>query len=358
MKFKPDNKAAGLSYNAKGRVSWKSPSNIALIKYWGKHGVQLPRNPSLSFTLKKSLTETTIDYRINPELTLKIDFTFEGKKNEEFTGKVLNFLNSIKPYYPFLNNCHLKIQSRNTFPHSSGIASSASSMSALVLGLSSIEAKLSNAAIDIDFLRKASFISRLGSGSACRSVYGGYNVWGFDRSFSGSSDEYATSVNEIIHSDFRDLADSILIAGKSKKIVSSTAGHQLMKGHPYAASRFKQASDHISKMKVVLQEGNWPAFIEIVENEALSLHAMMMTSTPSYLLLKPQSISIIEDIKIFREQNNIPVCFTIDAGPNIHMIYPADYKKELKNFIIERLLKFCDENMWIDDVIGDGPEIA
>lgn len=357
MKFKPENEPVQVE-NGQGKFSWKSPSNIALIKYWGKHGVQLPKNPSLSFTLRKSLTETTIEYKINPDFKLTIDFSFEGQKKEAFAKKIISFLNSVKIYYPFLNNCHLKIESSNTFPHSSGIASSASSMSALALGLTSIEAEISNNTIsDNDFFRKASFISRLGSGSASRSVYGGYNVWGYDKSFPGSSDDYAIPVNDIIHADFRNLADAILIAGKSKKSVSSTAGHQLMKGHPYAESRFKQARENIANLKTALQEGNWPSFIEIVENEALSLHAMMLTSSFSYLLLKPQSVSIIENIKVFREQNNIPVCFTIDAGPNIHMIYPAEFGQEVKQFINNKLLEFCEESMWIDDMIGEGPEL-
>ena len=130
-------------FKKENKVAWRSPSNIALIKYWGKKEGQIPANASLSFTLSKSYTETKIAYSENENgNNVSIDFLFEGKKNELFEQKIVKFLNSINKYFSFLSKLHLKIESKNSFPHSAGIASSASSMSALALCLCSIGGKL------------------------------------------------------------------------------------------------------------------------------------------------------------------------------------------------------------------------
>jgi len=94
----------------------------------------------------------------------------------------------------------------------------------------------------------------------------------------------------------------------------------------------------------------------IVENEALSLHAMMMTSNPSFLLLKPNSLELINRIRRFREKTQIPVCLTIDAGPNIHLLYFQENEMDVKAFIERELIAFCETGKWIDDQIGSGPE--
>ena len=152
-----------------GEVSWKAPSNIALIKYWGKHGNQLPRNASFSFTLDTAYTETTIHYtaKQNDDKAIAIKFLFEGKEHPKFTEKIEQFLKSIVPFFPFLPHLSLTIHSHNSFPHSTGIASSASSMAALALCLTSIENELDGGLSPALFFEKASKIARLGSGSAC-----------------------------------------------------------------------------------------------------------------------------------------------------------------------------------------------
>lgn len=135
-------------------VTKKSPSNIAIIKYWGKHGKQLPNNPSVSFTLSRCYTETKIKCEYCRENVL--DFYFEGKENAIFRDKINKFLVDNKQYFGFLDGMHLEISSSNSFPHSSGIASSASSMSALVMCLLEIEKTVNHDDTSID-LNKASF---------------------------------------------------------------------------------------------------------------------------------------------------------------------------------------------------------
>ena len=114
----------------------------------------------------------------------------------------------------------------------------------------------------------------------------------------------------------------ILIVEDEPKKVSSTIGHGLMNNHPYAESRFKQANENLSKMAEILQGGNIKDFISLVESEALTLHAMMLTSNPYFILMKPNTLEIINKIWEYREENNSNICFTLDAGANVHVLFP------------------------------------
>jgi len=339
-----------------GKVRWKSPSNIALIKYWGKHGNQLPNNPSLSITLQKSLTDTEVIFKLKQEKGLDIHLLFEGKSVPEFEQRIFNFLSNQSDKYPFLKQASLTINSSNTFPHSSGIASSASAFSALALCILNIELILGKKRTNTAFYQEASFLSRLGSGSAGRSVYGGFVVWGKMNEFSQYSDDFAVPVKTEIHPVFDNFKDSILLVSEEKKKVGSTAGHALMQGHPYEEARYRQAEKNCVELHHVLKTGDMTRFIEIVENEALSLHGLMLSSNPGYLLIKPNTIEVIDKIRAFRQETKIPVSFTLDAGPNVHLLYPAQYKNEVKQLINDELLLFCSGKKWIDDQIGNGPE--
>ncbi len=163
----------------KGKITWQSPSNIALIKYWGKHGNQLPNNPSLSMTLHSSFTTTSLSYMKKAGTNnVEMEFFFDGCKSEIFERRIEDYLNRMLKDYPFLGNYQLSIESSNTFPHSSGIASSASAFSALALGIMSLSEICSGDLDKTKFQQQASRLARLGSGSASRSVYGGYTIWG------------------------------------------------------------------------------------------------------------------------------------------------------------------------------------
>lgn len=334
-----------------GSVKWQSPSNIALTKYWGKFGKQLPKNPSISFTLQQARTETSIAFERNSRF--EMNFFFEEKNDPVFGQKVFDFLTSINDCFPFLNQLKLTIKSCNTFPHSSGIASSASSMSALVLCLLDIEQLLSDNET-IDF-RKVSFFSRLGSGSACRSVFEKLALWGETAIVPESSNEYAVPLVEMLHPNFQTYCDSILIVSAEKKAVSSRFGHALMNDNPFSETRYESARKHTEALYQVLKTGDYTDFISIVEAEALQLHALMFCSKPSFILLKPNTLHIIEKTRAFRNETGIPLCFTLDAGPNVHLLYPEQYKKQIQGFIDEELLVFCHKKQWIADSLGAGP---
>lgn len=340
-----------LPANFQGHVKWQSPSNIALIKYWGKREKQLPQNPSISFTLSRCRTETAATFSKSSDF--KLHFRFEGKENPAFAAKIEKYILENLPLFPFLRQIDLHLESRNTFPHSSGIASSAASMSALALCLLDIERQAIGQA-DIDF-RRASYCARLASGSACRSVFPSMAVWGATSALSDSSDEYAIPFEALLHPVFKTYCDSILIVSDATKAVSSRAGHALMDSNPYAATRYQQAHANTENLIAALKTGDLDTFISITESEAMQLHALMMCSSPSFILIKPSTLLIIEEIRRFRAETKIPVCFTLDAGPNVHLLYPDSFSHEVERFIVNILETYCTGTKWIADHVGDGP---
>lgn len=335
------------------KISWQSPSNIALIKYWGKHGIQLPANPSLSFTLSECHTTTTLRWDKGKG---RVDLLFNGERKDRFTARATDYIRSIDAQLPFLKDLDLHIDSMNNFPHSAGIASSASALSSLALCLCTLEEEITGEKMKKnDFFQKASNLARLGSGSASRSVYGGFVSWGKTSKIEGSSDEYATPLPIEIDESFQDLRDTILIVDQGIKAVSSSQGHQLMANHPYAQQRFRQANKNYALLIKALKKGDHASFIRIVENEALGLHALMMSSNMGYILLKPGTLRIIHRIRAFREYSCTPICYTLDAGPNVHLIYRARDAHEVEEFITQELLVYCSDKYRINDQIGTGP---
>jgi len=338
-----------------GSFTWSAPSNIALVKYWGKKDNQIPANPSVSFTLSHCKTITTVSFSKKQENSnFSFDLFFEGKPKEDFKPKILKFFERTFAYLPFLKDFHFTIDTQNTFPHSSGIASSASGMAALAVNFMSLEKLLNPEMSEEYFNQKASFLARLGSGSACRSVKGKVVVWGKHDEISGSSDLFGVEFPEQIHSVFNNYHDTILLVDKGEKQVSSTVGHDLMNGHPFAERRFVQAHKNLSKLKTILQNGNLDEFIKIVESEALTLHAMMMASLPYFILMKPNTLEIINKIWKFRNDTKIPVCFTLDAGANVHILYPENVSVGVLQFIKDELVVYCQNGQYICDQIGTG----
>jgi len=127
-----------------------------------------------------------------------------------------------------------------------------------------------------------------------------------------------------------------------------------MHQHPFAKQRFAQAHENLATLNTVLQNGNLKEFIAIVESEALTLHAMMMTSNPYFILMKPNTLEIINKIWSFRATTNSNVCFTLDAGANVHILFPEKEREMVNNFIVSELLPFCQNGQYICDRAGQG----
>lgn len=310
-------------------------------------------------TLRESKTITSLSWTTKSQSNQEIDLTFrfEGEENEVFRSKLVKFLTTLsQDHFPFLTEYTLHIESRNTFPHSSGIASSASSMGALALCLCSMEKSVTGVEKEHwNFLSKASEIARLGSGSASRSVFGYWSMWGQHDDIPHSNDLYAIDIHKHVHPVFNNYHNDILIVSAGEKAVSSTAGHQLMDNNPYAPARYQQANRNIYTLYQALKTGDVDTFIKIAESEALTLHALMMSSEPSYTLMEGHSLEMIKRIRHFRQKTKLPVGFSLDAGPNIHFLYPAEDAARVQGFLDNELIPLCQNQMLIRDGIGRGP---
>jgi len=319
------------------KVKWRCPSNIAVVKYWGKKPIQIPCNSSLSLTLSNSYTEVEATLtKKTEEKPVQLAYYFEGELSDLFGRKVEKYLEDNIESFPFLNEYAVRMDSINSFPHSAGIASSASAFGAIALAMLDFSYQFAQKELDDDFYTQASNLARLGSGSACRSIYPAYAMWGENDHIENSSNEKAIPVTDI-HPNFQNMKDAILIIEDEPKKVSSTIGHGLMNNHPYAEARFQQANKRTAELVEVLKNGDIEKFIQISESEALTLHAMMMTSSEYYLLVKPNTILAIEKLMQFRLEHVIPVCFTLDAGPNLHVLYPEKYADAVEDFINNQL---------------------
>lgn len=331
------------------QIGYIAPSNIALIKYWGKHSNQLPCNPSISFSLKHSVTKTTAEFTAKADKNISLDFNFKEKAADGFSTKINKYFEKIKNETNVVLDYHFKISSENTFPHSAGIASSASSMASLALIIASLEKDQK------DFYQRAAYLARIGSGSATRSVYGGFVSWGKNSFLESASDEHGTSIDHLVHPDFKRMGDAILIVDSNQKKISSSQGHELMKTNPYRETRFLQAHANYNECLGALKTGDWEKLAEVVEREALSLHALMMMSKPSFILLHPNSLRLIELINDFKMSSKLPVSYTIDAGPNIHLLYDTRYKNKVMDFVKQVLTPYLENGRFIDDERGEGP---
>ena len=130
-----------------------------------------------------------------------------------------------------------------------------------------------------------------------------------------------------------------------------------MHDHPFAKKRFAQAHSNVDKLKHILASGNLDDFISIVESEALTLHSMMLTSMPYFILMKPNTLEIINNIWYYRKETGSKLCFTLDAGANVHLLYPKNEKESVLEFIEKKLAIFCQNRHYICDEIGDGAHL-
>jgi diphosphomevalonate decarboxylase len=336
------------------KTTWSAPSNIALVKYWGKKELQIPCNPSISFTLDQCRTTTSVQFKsrtAHDHSSLAVQY--DGKPAPSFEPKVKTFIDRIRPYAPYLNEYHLQIDTVNSFPHSSGIASSASAMAALAAAIMDLEKQIYPSLTAEDQIKKCSFLARLGSGSAARSVEGPLVLWGEHTATPDSSDLFGVRWTKAADV-FKTYRDTILLVDKGQKEVSSTVGHNLMHNHPFAENRFAQAKAHYQDLLSILEHGDMNGFTDLVEREALSLHAMMLTSSPSYILMHPNTIQIIQKVRNFRKTTGLHLAFTLDAGANVHLLYPDHEAEQIGQFIESDLRQYCQDNELISDRVGTG----
>lgn len=295
-------------------------SNIALIKYWGKADEKLflPTNSNLSITLDGLNSHTTVEFSSGyKEDMVNIDGKdMEGEKREKVV-KQLNLIRSIAN-----SNLKANIVSRNNFPSAAGMASSASGFAALtVAACASLGMKLDK--------KQLSIISRQGSGSSCRSIYGGYVEW---IKGNKSEDSYAVQIAE---RDYLDMRDIIAIVEQEEKKVGSRAGMaETIKTCPLYKSRVNAAEGNLLKIKKAIIERDFSEIGKITEFDCLLMHATMITTIPTLLYWSPETIKIIKLIQEWREEG-LESYFTIDAGPNVHILSLPENAKEIEKRLME-----------------------
>ena len=283
---------------------------------------------------------------------------YAGEHRPSFEPKIKTFFERIASSFPWLGSSEIIIDSVNTFPHGAGIASSASALSALALCIVDIDDQLAGRIQEHtnDWRKRVSTIARMGSGSAARSVYPEAAEWGKAASIAGSDDEHAIAWGDHLSPIFKTYQDTLLIVSTHEKSVSSTTGHDMMSTLAYAKTRYAQAEKNLEILVRELQkEKVTDTFIDICESEALQLHALMMSGEKPFILMEPNTLTIIREIWHFRKESNIPVCFTLDAGPNVHMLYPVEHKSDIVSWMQDALIPYCADGLFIMDEVGHGP---
>jgi len=280
-----------------------APSNIAFIKYWGVKDeiLRLPKNGSISMNLSNMLTTTTVEF--SPEFTEDLITLNETQETGE-KSRIIEHLDRIRKLAKIADKA--RVVTQNNFPTATGLSSSASGFAALsVAGAKAAGLSLSE--------KELSILARQGSGSACRSIPDGFTEW-LDGDSSNTS--YAVSLYPPEHWG---LADVVAVVSKEKKEISSTEGHKLAASSAFFETRLALNKEKMLAIKRYLQEKNFTAFGELVEAEALELHAIYITSHPSLLYLLPGTLRIMHAVKVWRKEA-LAVYFTLNTGQDIHLI--------------------------------------
>ncbi len=202
-----------------------------------------------------------------------------------------------------------RVASVNNFPTASGIASSASGFAALTVAATQ--------ALGLDLSpTRLSAIARRGSGSACRSLFGGFVEWR-----KGTSDEDSVAV-PLFPPEHWDLWDLVAVVSREEKTVSSAEGHLVAHTSPLLEGRLRHVDGWLDQVRAAIASRDLEALGPVIELDALAMHSVMMTSTPSLLYWQPATLTVLHAVRHWREEG-LPVYFTIDAGPNVHVICPA-----------------------------------
>jgi diphosphomevalonate decarboxylase len=314
------------------KVTVISPANIAFIKYWGQTAanIYIPRNNNISMTLSGCQTTTTIQR--NSELkkdlielsngtayTPLLQDTHKGKKAYEQIERIRQMSGSQDKVH---------IRSQNSFPSDAGIASSASGFSALTAAL--LLAFDQNETFDnkIEFSKE---VRMCGSASAARSVYGG-----FVELLSGTSHDESYAI-QIADENYWNLVDIVAVVNPDKKKTSSSEGHASVDSSPYYKTRLEEMKPRIKATRKAIKEKNIRKLGPAIEEDAISMHLVMMSSKPPAYYWEPGTIAVMKKVIEWRENDDLQAYFTMDAGANVHVICE---KKDASE--VEKRLKTID----------------
>ena len=338
-----------------GKASCRAGSNIAFIKYWGvadpatsvasgqqpvvNEDLNIPLNNSISMTLADAHTTTTVAWDSSSNLPTDTICIDGAKLQGAAAERIVAHLDRLRALAGVSHKA--RVVSNNNFPMAAGIASSASGFAALTVAAS--------AALGLQLdATQLSAVARQASGSASRSLFGGFVEWERGWGQGAGEEERGEREGESLlspHSTFLDsrsvahqmhdedhwaLRDVIAIVSTGAKRVSSSSGHRLAATSPFNAARTQCVSEWLTTVRRAIAARDFSLLGPVLESDALAMHAVMMTSAPSLLYWQPGTLEVLQAVRAWREEEGVPVYFTIDAGPNVHLICEADTAAEVE----------------------------
>lgn len=320
------------------KATARAGSNIAFIKYWGVADAQinLPLNNSISMTLADAHTTTTVEWLLD---TANDEITIDGRRLDEHAAeRIVRHLDRLRSLAGV--TLRARVVSQNNFPMASGIASSASGFAALtVAGCAAL-------GLEMDATR-LSALARRGSGSASRSLFGGFVEW------EQGHDDASSVAHQIATPERWALADIVAVVSGAAKAVSSEHGHTLAASSPLNDGRIASLPCALGEVRDAIAQCDLRLLGPIIERDALAMHAVMMTGTPSLIYWQPGTLEIIQAVRRWRQQDGLPVYFTIDAGPNVHVICEASNAAAVE----QRLLQLACVQSIIASKPGGAPQL-
>ncbi len=301
------------------RATARACSNIALIKYWGKRDASLniPLNDSLSMTLSAAVTTTTVEWDEDlsqDELYLDGERVLDGR-----ALRVSRYLDRIREAY---YRCSARVVSQNSFPAGTGIASSASGFAALAA------AAIAAFGEGLPDERELSRWARRGSGSACRSVSGGFVEW------CGGTGDANSFGKPFCPAEHWDLRDMVVVVSRAPKLISSSQGHEIAAAHPFMEARQALLPGRMLAAKGAVVGRDFSTLGTLVEHEALEVQGIMMSGQPAALYMQPETVALLHRIRMWRAEG-LPVYFTLDAGPNVHVLCRGEDSAEVGHLLSE-----------------------
>ncbi|HEV8578879.1 MAG TPA: diphosphomevalonate decarboxylase [Thermoanaerobaculia bacterium] len=333
------------------KTTVSAPANIAFIKYWGARDLEraLPLNSSISMTLEECVTQCTVEtlgHSGEDEVWLAEPDGGFGAPDPEYGRRIRQQLERIRKWAGRTEA--VRMATRNTFPTAGGLASSASGFAALTLAAAGAFGKKASAK-ELSLLAR-----RSGSGSACRSIFGGFVEWtasrgnGNTQEDSFDEDSYARQLADAEHWDLRNV---IAVVEIGPKTVPSIEGHRRALTSPYFEKRQERLPERLEKVRRAIRERDLAALGPVIEEEAIDLHLIAMSSQPPIFYWSPGTIAVLRAVRELR-QEGLAAWATMDAGANVHVLCDADSDDE----VADRLEDLPAVGFVIRDGVGPGPD--
>ena len=296
-----------------GKATVRAHANIAFVKYWGvvNPHLNIPANGSLSMTLSHAHSTTTVAWMDGPSGDEDDVVVIDGQERSgAVRRRTVSHLNRIRAAAGI--GWRARVESRNSFPASAGIASSASGFCALTMA--AFQALAHGGLSNTPDHRFQARLARLASGSACRSFEAGFVEW------SAGHDDATSAPRQVAGPEHWPLHDVVAVLDAGPKSVSSHDGHRLASTSPLQDERIRQVQSHLHTARRAVKARDLKMLGETSERDAMLMHAVMLSSAPPLLFLNAQAVELMHRIRSWRQRDGLEAYFTVDAGPNIHVL--------------------------------------